>query len=126
MAKTALGMSKRTLAQALGGCAALFGVTGVVSPRALGVAYSVPSSPHATQLLRLFGSRMLALAAWTFTAQTKEETDRLLAVSAAMNIVDVLTALTAAQATGRATAVRAAATSATFAALSLAVRSLED
>jgi hypothetical protein len=126
MAKTTLGMSKRTLVQALGGCAALFGVTGVVAPRALGAAYSVPSSPHTTQLLRLFGSRMLALAAWTFTAQTKEESDRLLAVSAAMNIVDVLTALTAAQATGRATAVRAAATSATFAALSLAVRSLED
>lgn len=126
MAKTALGMSKRTLVQALGGCAVLFGVTGVVAPRALGATYGVPPSPHTAQLLRLFGSRMLALAAWTFTARTKEETDRVLAVAAGMNLIDVLTALTAAQATGRATAVRAAATSATFAALGLAIRSLED
>ncbi len=126
MAKTALEMSKRTLVQALTGSAALFGVTGVLAPRALGAAYGVPSSPHTTQLLCLFGSRMLALAAWSFTARTKEETDRLLAVSAGMNVVDVLTALAAARAIGGATATRAAATSATFAALSLAVRSLED
>jgi hypothetical protein len=126
MAKTALGMSKRTLVQALTGSAALFGVTGVLAPRALGAAYGVPSSPHTTQLLRLFGSRMLVLAAWSFTARTKEETDRLLAVSAGMNVVDVLTALAAARAIGGVTATRAAATSATFAALSLAVRSLED
>jgi hypothetical protein len=69
---------------------------------------------------------MLALAAWTFTAQTKEETDRVLAVATGMNLVDTLTALTAARDIGRATALRAAATSATFAALGLAVRSLED
>ncbi len=94
-------------------------------PQTLGAAYGVPLSPHTTQLLRLFGSRMLALAAWTFTARTKEETDRVLAVAAAMNLVDVLTALAAARTTG-VTAVRAAATSATFAALGLAVRSLED
>lgn len=124
MAKTALGMTRRTLVQSMGASAALFGVAGVLAPQALGGAYGVPSSPHTTQLLRLFGSRMLALAAWTFTARTKEETDRVLAVAAAMNVVDVLTAL-AARTTG-ATAARAAATSATFAALSLAVRSLED
>lgn len=125
MAKTALTMSKRTLVQALGGSAALFGVTGVLAPRALGAAYDVPPSPHTTQLLRLFGSRMLALAAWAFTVRTKEETDRMLAVAAGMNLVDALTALAAAQATGRATAVRAAVTSGTFAALGLGVRSLE-
>ena len=126
MAKTALGMPRRTLVQALTGSAALFGVTGVLAPRALGAAYGIPSSPHTTQLLRLFGSRMLALAAWSFTARTKEETDRMLAVGAGMNLVDTLTALAAARRTGRATAVRAAATSGTFAALLLAVRSLED
>jgi hypothetical protein len=43
-----------------------------------------------------------------------------------MNLLDVLTALTAAQATGDATAVRAAVTSATFAALGLAIRALEE
>jgi hypothetical protein len=126
MAKTALGMSKRTLVQGLGGCAALFGVTGLVAPQALGATYGVPSSPHTTQLLRLFGSRMLALAAWTFTARTNEETDRVLAVAVGTNLVDVLTAVTAARALGRTTAVRAAATSGTFAVLGLAVRALED
>ncbi len=125
MAKTALGMSKRTLVQALSASAALFGVTGVLAPRALGSTYGVPPSPHTTQLLRLFGSRMLALAAWTFTAESKEETDRVLAVSAGMNIVDTLAALAAARGTG-ATGVRAAITSATFAALGLTIRSLED
>jgi predicted phage tail protein len=123
MAKTALGMPKRTLVQSMGASAAAFGVAGVLAPQALGQAYGVPSSPHTTQLLRLFGSRMLALAAWTFTARTREETERVLAVAAAMNVVDVLIALAAARTTG-ATAVRAAATSATFAALGLAVRSL--
>jgi hypothetical protein len=101
-----LGMPKRTLVQSLSASAALFGVAGVLAPKALGAAYGVPSSPHSTELLRLFGSRMLALAA-------------------AMNLVDVLSALAAARSTG-ATAVRAAATSATFAALGLAIRSLED
>ena len=126
MAKTALGMSKRTLVQTLGASAALFGVAGVLAPGALGAAYGVPSSPHTTQLLRLFGSRMLVLAAWALTARTKEETDRVLALSAGMNIVDVLTTLASAKTMGRATAVPAAATSATFAALGFAVRSLED
>lgn len=126
MAKTALGMSKRTLVQVLGGSAALFGVAGVLAPRALGAAYGVPSTPHTTQLLRLFGTRMLVLAAWSFTARTKEETDRMLALAAGMNVVDVLTALTAARALGGATAVRAAVTSGTFAALGFAVRSLDD
>jgi hypothetical protein len=125
MASAPLGMSKGALVQCLGASAALFGAAGVLTPQALGAAYGVPSSPHTTHLLRLFGSRMLALAAWTFTARTKEETDRVLVTAAAMNSVDVLIALAAARTTG-ATAVRAAATSATFAGLGLAVRSLED
>jgi hypothetical protein len=126
MASTALGMSKGTLVQALTGSAAVFGVAGVLAPRALGATYGVPSSPHTTQLLRLFGSRMLALAAWSSTARTKEETDRALAVAAGMNVLDTLTALGSARAVGRATAMRAAATSGFFAAFSLVVRSLED
>ena len=79
MAKTALGMPKRTLVGSMGASAAVFGVAGVLAPQALGKAYGVPSSPYTTQLLRLFGSRMLALAAWTFTARTREETERVLA-----------------------------------------------
>ncbi len=126
MAKTALGMSKQALVNVLTGSAALFGVTGVLAPRVLETAYAVPSSPHTTQLLRLFGSRMLSIAAWSFTARTKEETDRVLTVAAAVNLLDVLTALAAARATGRTTARRAAATSGFFAALAFAVRSLED
>jgi hypothetical protein len=126
MAKTAMGMSKEGWRQALNGSAAVFGLGGLFAPRALGAAYGVPSSPHTTQLLRLFGSRMLALAAVGFTARTREEKDRLLAVAAALNIVDALTALAAGSGTGRSTAVRAAATSAGFAALGAVVRSLED
>ena len=126
MAKTVLGMSKQTLVQGMGASAALFGVAGVLAPRSLGATYGIPPSPHTTQLLRLFGSRMLALAAWTFTARTKEETDRLLAVAAAMGVLDVLTALAAAPGTGKGTTVRAAGTSSFFAAVAVAVRSLED
>ena len=126
MAKTALGMSKQTLVQALSASAALFGVTGVVAPRALEAAYGLPSSPHTRQLLRIFGSRMLVLAAWSYTARTKEETDRMLAATAGMNILDALTTLASARTVGRATAVPGALTSATFAALGLAVRSMED
>jgi hypothetical protein len=125
MATTMLGMPKRTLVTALGASAALFGGAGLLAPRALAAAYAVPSTPHTTQLLRLFGTRMLALAAWTFTARTEEEIDRLLAVAAGMNAADALTALATSGSTGRAGAVRAAATSGTFAALGLAVRSLE-
>lgn len=126
MAKTALGMSKRQLAQVLGGSAALFGVAGVLAPRVLEAAYGVPPTPHTRQLLRLFGSRMVVLAAWTFTAGTTEETDRVLAAAAGMNATDALAALAAARGTGGATAVRAAATSAAYAALSLTARSMEE
>ncbi len=126
MTATALGMSKGTLVRVLGGSAAAFGTVGLLMPGALGAVYAVPPSPHGTQLLRLFGSRMLALAAWTFTARTQEEVDRVLAVAAGMNAVDTLSALSAARGTGTATALRTAATTATFAALGLAVRSMKD
>ena len=127
MAKsTLLGMPKQTLVQALGASAALFGITGVLAPRVLEAAYGLPSSPHTRVLLRVFGSRQLVLAAWAYTARTKEETDRMLAASAGMNVLDVLTTLASVQAVGRATVVPGALTSASFAALCLAVRSLED
>ncbi len=125
MAKTLLGMPKGTWVTALGASAALFGGAGLLAPRALGAAYAVPPSPHTAQLLRLFGTRMLALAAWTFTARTEEEVDRVLAVAAGLNAVDALTALATSGSTGRAGAVRAAATSGGFGALGWAVRSLD-
>ena len=126
MATTALGMPKRTLVQAMGASAAAFGTAGLLAPQALAAAYAVPSTPHTTQLLRLFGSRMLALAAWTFTARTEEERDRLLGVAAGMGAVDALTALAAAGSTGRSSAVRAAATSGSFGVLALVIRSLNE
>ena len=126
MAKTALGLSKRQLVQVLSGSAALFGVTGLLAPRALEVTYGIPSTPHTRQLLRLFGSRMLALAAWTSTARTAEETNRVLAVATGMNVIDALTALGSARATGTATGLRAAATSGFFAGVTFVARSLED
>lgn len=126
MATSVLGLSKRTLANVLTANAALFGVAGVLAPRALEAAYAVPSTPHTTQLVRLFGSRMLSIAAWSFTARTKEEVDRVLTTAAAVNLVDVVTALASARSVGRTSAVRAAATSGTFAALAFVVHSLED
>ncbi len=88
MGKTALGMPKRTLVQSMGASSAAFGVACLLAPQALGKAYRLPSSPHTTQLSRHSGTRTLALAAWTFTARTREETDRVLAVAAGMNVVD--------------------------------------
>jgi len=125
MAKTALGLPKSTLVQVMNWSAALFGVAGVLTPRALAATYSVPPSPHVTQLLRLFGSRMLALSALGFTARSKEETDRALAVAVGLNALDTATALLGARATGWSSATRAAATSATFGALAHTVRSLD-
>ena len=125
MAKTALGMSKPALIHVLAGNAAAFGLTGLLAPRLLEAAYGIPQSPHTRQLIRLFGSRMLVLAAWSYTARTNEEADRALAAGVAMNVVDTLTALSAARATG-ATALRGAMTSAAFAGILVAVRSLED
>ena len=125
MAKTLWGLPKQTLVNALAASAALFGTAGVLAPRTLAAAYAVPPTPHTTQLFRLFGTRMLALAAWTFTARTDEEVNRLLTVAAGMNAIDALTALATSGSTGRAGAIRAAATSGTFGALGLAVRSLD-
>jgi hypothetical protein len=111
--------------QGRGACAPAFGITGLLAPRALEATYGIPSSPHTRQLLRLFGTRMLAIAAWTFTARTAEEIDRVLAVATGLNVVDALTSLGSARSTG-ATGLRAAATSGFFAGLSYVVRSLED
>jgi hypothetical protein len=80
---------------------------------------------HSRQLIRLFGSRMLVLAAWSYTARTDDEANRALGAGAAMNVIDTLTALSAARATGG-TAVRGAVTSAAFAGILAAVRSLDD
>jgi hypothetical protein len=125
VATTVLGMSKRTAVSAMGASAAIFGGAGLLAPRALAGVYAVPSTPHTMQLFRLFGTRMLALAAWTFTARTQEERDRLLSVAVGMGAVDAFTALAGSGSTGRSGALRAAATSGAFGALALAVRSLD-
>ena len=118
-------MSKPALIRVLAGNAAAFGLTGVLAPRVLESVYGFPPSPHSRQLLRLFGSRMLVLAAWSYTARTNEEANRALGAGVAMNVVDTLTALGAARATGG-TALRAAATSAAYAGILAAVRAMED
>jgi hypothetical protein len=107
----------------LAGNAAAFGLIGLLAPRVLEAAYRIPPSPHSRQLLRLFGSRMLVLAAWSFTARTEEEADRALAAAVGMNVLDTLTALSAARATGG-TSLRGAATSAAYAGILAAVRSM--
>ena len=125
MTGTARGGRKATAARALGAGAALFGLAGVLAPRALGAAYAVPDTPDTTSLIRLFGTRTLALAVWTFPARTPEEVDRLLAVGAGMNAVDAVLDLIASGGTDRAGARRSAATSGAFAVLALAIRSMK-
>ena len=63
MAQAVAGMSKQTLAKALGATGAAFGLVSVVAPRAIAGAYGVPVSPAGLQLQRLFGSRALVISA---------------------------------------------------------------
>src|SRR3954465_10918434 len=101
MAQAVAGMSKQTLAKALGATGAAFGLVSVVAPRAVAGAYGVPVSPAGLQLQRLFGSRALVVSALALTAKTDEEADRGLAAVAAMNLLDSVTALAAAKSAGR-------------------------
>ena len=126
MARTIAGASKQTLARALGGAGAAFGAVSVLAPRVVAAGYGVPPTPQGLQLQRLFGSRALALSVSALTARTGEEVDRGLALLAAANLLDVLTALGAAGGSGRATTVRAVASSAVYGAAALAIRAMED
>jgi hypothetical protein len=126
MAKRAAGMSKQSMARALGATGAAFGLLSVLAPRAVARSYGVPITPGGLQLQRLFGSRALALSVSALTARTREEVDRGLLLLAAANVLDVLTALGAARGSGRPTTVRAVASSAVYAAAALAVRGMRD
>ncbi|MGY1605578.1 MULTISPECIES: hypothetical protein [unclassified Geodermatophilus] len=119
-------MSKQTAARALGAAGAAFGALSVLAPRAVATGYGVPPTPQGLQLQRLFGSRALALSVTALTARTPEEVDRNLALVAAANLLDVVTALGAAAGSGRATTVRAVASSAVYGGAALAVRSMRD
>ncbi|MGY1621029.1 DUF4267 domain-containing protein [Geodermatophilus sp. SYSU D00965] len=125
MATTA-GTSKQSLARALGAAGAAFGLVSVVAPRAVARSYGVPITPAGLQLQRLFGSRTLAVAALALTARSDEEVDRGLAVVAAMNAVDSLTALAAARQAGSRTSVAAIVSSLAYGAAALAIRSMAD
>lgn len=125
MAATVAPVSKQNAVQALAVSAAAFGATGLLFPRVLEAAYAVPSSPYTRQLLRLFGTRMLALSAWGLTAESPTSRNRLLAVAACMNGADALTAGLA-RGEPAATRIRGALTSALFAALAGYARSLPD
>ena len=126
MAQAVERMSKQTLARALGAAGAAFGLVSVVAPRAVATGYGVPVTPAGLQLQRLFGSRALVISALALTARTEEEADRGLAAVAAMNLLDSLTALMAARNAGRATTVRAIASSLAYGAAALAVRAMKD
>jgi hypothetical protein len=126
VATTVAGTSKQSLAKALGAAGAAFGLASVLAPRAVARSYGVPITPAGLQLQRLFGSRALAVALLALTARTDEEVDRGLAVVAATNALDALTALGAAREAGRATSVRAIASSLAYGAAALAIRSMQD
>jgi hypothetical protein len=118
-------MSKQTLAKALGAGSLAFGLLSVVAPRVVAGMYGVPVTPAGLQLQRLFGSRSAVISALALTAHTDEEADRGLAAVAAMNLLDSLTALMAAGQAGRATTVRAVASSLAYGGAALAVRSMK-
>lgn len=114
--------SKQSLVRGLGAAGVAFGLTGLLAPRAMEGVYGIPSTPHTRQLLRLFGSRTLALAVWGLTARTDEELDRGLALIGGMSLLDAVTSLVTRGTTGTSNALRAATSSAFFGAAALAVR----
>ena len=120
------GLSKQTLARALGAAGAAFGLVSVVAPRAIAGAYGVPVTAAGLQLQRLFGSRALVISALALTARTEEEVDRGLTAVAAMNLLDSVTALAAAKGAARATTLRALASSLAYGGAALAVRSMKN
>jgi hypothetical protein len=124
MATTVAGMSKQQLARGLGAVGAAFGLVSILAPRAVAGTYGVPVTPAGLQLQRLFGSHALAISVLALSAQTEEETNRGLAVVAGMNAIDALTALAAAAQAGRATTLRAVASSLAYGAAALVVRSM--
>jgi hypothetical protein len=125
MAQAVGGMSKQTLAKALGAGGLTFGLLSVVAPRAVANSYGVPVTPAGLQLQRLFGSRAAVISTLALTARTDEEVDRGLAAVAAMNLLDSVTALLAARGAGRRTTMRAVASSLAYGGAALAVRSMK-
>jgi hypothetical protein len=125
MAQAVGGMSKQTLAKALGAGGLAFGLLSVVAPRAVANSYGVPVTPAGLQLQRLFGSRAAVISALALTARTDEEVDRGLAAVAAMNLLDSVTALLASRGAGRRTTMRAVASSLAYGGAALAVRSMK-
>jgi hypothetical protein len=125
MAQAVAGMSKQTLAKALGAAGAAFGALSVVAPRAVATGYGVPVTPGGLQLQRLFGSRALVVSALALTARTEEEVDRGLLAVAAMNLLDTVTALATAGKAGRRTTTWAVASSLAYGGAALAVRSMK-
>jgi hypothetical protein len=115
-------LSKPTLARVLAAAGAVFGLTSVVAPRAIASAYAVPPTPQGLQLQRLFGSRALIISLAAMTARTEEETDRWLGWVAALNLIDTLTALSAARGSGTTTTTRAVGSSLAYGGAALALR----
>jgi hypothetical protein len=126
MAQAVAGMSKQTLAKALGAAGAAFGALSVVAPRAVATGYGVPVTPGGLQLQRLFGSRALVVSALALTARTDEEVDRGLLAVAAMNLLDTVTALATAGKAGTRTTTWAVASSLAYGGAALAVRSMKE
>jgi hypothetical protein len=124
MPQTIAGMSRGTLVRGFAAAGGAVGLISIVAPRVIDAAFQIAPTPDGHQLLRLLGTRTLALSVWALTAQTDEETDRALAVFAAMNAADAITTI-AARDTGTASRVRAVTTYAAFAAGALGARALK-
>src|SRR4051794_41831737 len=106
MAQAVGGMSKQTLAKALGAGGLAFGLLSVVAPRAVANSYGVPVTPAGLQLQRLFGRRGAGISAFALAARTDEEGDRGLAAGAGKKPLDSGTAPLAARGGARGAAMR--------------------
>src|SRR4051812_50057223 len=73
MAQAVGGMSKQTLAKALGAGSLAFGLLSVVAPRVVAGTYGVPVTPAGLQLQRVFGSPSAGVSAPAVSAPTREE-----------------------------------------------------
>ena len=113
------------MARALGAAGAAFGLASVLAPRVVANAYGVPVTPQGLQLQRLFGSRALVISLSALTARTEEEIDRGLMLVIGANLLDTLTAFSAAGGAARGTTVRAVGSSLAYGAAAFAIRGMK-
>ena len=84
-----------TVNKVLGYGALGFGIAGILAPTALRRTYGMTAEgPELTYLGRMWGTRSAVLGTLSLAAATAEDRKRIATVSAAMNVLDAMTAAT--------------------------------